>query len=167
MNTLRNSWLEADDEHLLRECVQDFHKASGKGGQKVNKTSSAVRLTHTPSGVSVTEAENRSQTVNRISALRKLRLRIAMTLRCEVDGDSPVADPFYIPSVSNVHAYAPWLAVLLDHLAFDAWDVKKTAERYGISPSKLVKIIFRDAELWQELNRKRAAAGLVPLRGVK
>ena len=140
MNSLRNSWLEADDEHLLRDCVQDFHKASGKGGQKVNKTSSAVRLTHTPSGISVTEAENRSQTANRL---------------------------FYIPSVSNVHAYAPWLAVLLDHLAFDSWDVRKTAERYGISPSKLVKIIFRDAELWQELNRKRAAAGLAPLRGVK
>ena len=107
------------------------------------------------------------KTVNRLNGLRKLRLRIAMTVRCEIDGDSPVADPFYIPSVANVHAYAPWLALLLDHLAHDAWDVKKTAERYGISPSKLVKIIFRDPELWQELNRRRTAAGLVPLKGVK
>ena len=65
MNTLRNSWLEEDDEHLLRECVQDFHKASGNGGQKVNKTSSAVRLIHTPSGVSVSESGDRSQVRNR------------------------------------------------------------------------------------------------------
>ena len=167
MSALRNSWLEADDEHLLRDCVQDFHKASGNGGQKVNKTSSAVRLTHTPSGVSVTEGGNRSQTVNRLNALRKLRLRIAMTIRCETDADSTAADPFYIPSLSNVHAYAPWLAQLLDFLAYDAWDVKKTAPRYGITPSKLIKIIFRDTELWQELNRKRAAAGLAPLKGIK
>ncbi len=167
MNTLRKSWLEEDDEHLLRECVQDFHKASGNGGQKVNKTSSAVRLVHVPSGVSVSESGSRSQMQNRSNALKKLRLRIAMTVRCEVDGDCPVADPFYIPSLNNIRAYAPWLAVLVDYLALDAWDVRMTAERYGVSPSRLVKIIFRDADLWQELNRKRTAAGLAPLKGNK
>ena len=155
MNTLRNSWLEEDDEHLLRECVQDFHKASGNGGQKVNKTSS------------VSESGDRSQVRNRSNALKKLRLRIAMTVRCKIDEDCPVADPFYVPSVHNIHAYAPWLAVLVDHLAFDGWDVRRTAERYGISSSRLIKIIFRDSDLWQELNRKRAAAGLAPLKGIK
>ena len=167
MKTLRNSWLEEDDEHLLRECVQDFHKASGNGGQKVNKTSSAVRLIHTPSGVSVSESGDRSQVRNRSNALKKLRLRIAMTVRCKIDEDCPVADPFYVPSVHNIHAYAPWLAVLVDHLAFDGWDVRRTAERYGISSSRLIKIIFRDSDLWQELNRKRAAAGLASLKGIK
>lgn len=90
-----------------------------------------------------------------------------MTVRCKIDEDCPVADPFYVPSVHNIHAYAPWLAVLVDHLAFDGWDVRRTAERYGISSSRLIKIIFRDSGLWQELNRKRAAAGLAPLKGIK
>jgi peptide chain release factor len=52
-------------------------KASGPGGQHVNKTESAVRVTHIPSGISVTASENRSQLQNKKQAIERLRIKLA------------------------------------------------------------------------------------------
>ncbi len=68
--------LPETDEALLRECVVETFRASGPGGQHVNKTESAVRLTHGPSGVVVVSREERSQHRNKAVALEKLRKRI-------------------------------------------------------------------------------------------
>ena len=64
------------DEDLLRECEVETFRSSGPGGQHVNKTESAVRLTHTPSGVVVTCREERSQHRNKAICLQKLRERV-------------------------------------------------------------------------------------------
>jgi ribosome-associated protein len=68
--------LPESDEELLRECEVDTFRSSGPGGQHVNKTESAVRLRHSPSGVVVTSQEERSQHRNRAICLQKLRKRI-------------------------------------------------------------------------------------------
>ncbi len=62
---------------LLAECVEEFFIASGPGGQHRNKTESGVRLTHGPTGVTVTATERRSQAQNRGEALARLRERLA------------------------------------------------------------------------------------------
>jgi peptide chain release factor 2 len=66
---------ESDDD-LLRECEVDTFRSSGPGGQHVNKTESAVRLTHLPTGVIVTSRESRSQHRNKALCLQKLRKKI-------------------------------------------------------------------------------------------
>src|SRR6476620_4096446 len=69
--------LTESDEDLLSQCVVETFRSSGPGGQHVNKTESAVRLKHLPSGVVVTAREQRSQHQNKAACLSKLRERIA------------------------------------------------------------------------------------------
>jgi ribosome-associated protein len=65
-----------DRAALEREVVVDVFRASGPGGQHVNKTESALRLTHLPSGVVVMSQDSPSQYRNRETAFKRLAERL-------------------------------------------------------------------------------------------
>jgi protein subunit release factor A len=72
--------LPDDDEALLDECDMTLFMASGPGGQHRNRTMSAVRLKHRPSGLIVIGRRERSQHRNRAAALARLRGRLVELL---------------------------------------------------------------------------------------
>ncbi len=68
--------LPRDDKALLGECRVNTYRASGRGGQHVNVTDSAVRLKHIPTGIVVTCQKERSQYLNKNECLVKLRKKV-------------------------------------------------------------------------------------------
>ena len=60
-------------DELARDCEVQVFRAKGPGGQGVNTTDSAVRMTHVPTGITVTARETRSQFQNRQLCLQKIQ----------------------------------------------------------------------------------------------
>src|SRR5205823_3030802 len=81
LGRMRAAWFAMSDSQLLADCFVDTYRASGPGGQKRNKTSSAVRLRHTPSGLIVIAEESRSQHENKAKALKRLARALFLELR--------------------------------------------------------------------------------------
>jgi protein subunit release factor B len=75
----KNRWLKERMEALginEKDIEEKFVRSSGRGGQKVNKTSSCVYLKHIPTGIEVKCMKGRSQSLNRFLARRELVKRI-------------------------------------------------------------------------------------------
>ena len=170
-------FLALADEKLLSQCKVETYRASGPGGQHRNKTSSAVRLTHLPTGVAATATERRSQHENRRAALNRLRAAIAAGVRREVgevgEGYEPPPELCSIlPGAKNrlgpKHPDFPRGAqLLLDLLVANGLALADTARTLGISTGQLSKLMESSPDLLTAANKMRTEAGMRPLRRSK
>ena len=152
----RHALLTAEDDVLLRDCELIMQKGTGNGGQKINKTSSAVRLRHRPTGIAVSANEERSQSRNRHIALRKLRYEIALRIRADFTSDE--AEPFALlpaPSPSNHARLILWTAALFDRLAAAEFDLAKTSALCGVSPSQIERVMRKYPQVWRAFSESR------------
>ncbi|MBN9517819.1 peptide chain release factor-like protein [bacterium] len=173
----RSTWAALTPDQLLAQCEVDTYRASGPGGQKRNKTSSAVRLRHPPTGLLVIAEESRSQHVNKAKALDRLAHALFLHLRDELPPGVTHEIITALPDYSDARdrsgklslgrkdpRFWPAVGVVLDVLAATSARVADAAALLGVSTGNLVDFLQTDPKVWQEANRLRAAAGQKPLR---
>jgi hypothetical protein len=161
----------ATDEQILKHCRWEAFRASGPGGQKRNKTSSAIRLVHLPTQIAAIANESRSQAANRASALRRLRHRMTLELRSPVDLDHFVVPPWFtdLCKADRLHLspksqhYLPAMGLLLDVITACEGSVSVAAKRLGLSTGNLARFFQHDEKMMAHLNTLRAAHSLKPL----
>lgn len=171
----RSDALQASDDQLMAQCEIDRYRGSGPGGQHRNKTESAVRLRHKPTGVSAIGEDSRSQAENRVHAVRRLREAIALEVREPVALDGFVASPRLAQLVAGgtaplgaktrrTAAYWAGFAELLDLLVSGGLEIGATAQRLGITTGALSKLLLHDDQVARAVNDLRRARQMRPLR---
>jgi hypothetical protein len=153
-------------EKLLADCDVAFLRRSGPGGQHRNKVETAVQLTHRPTGVRAEASERRSQIENRVAALFRLRVNLALKVRLQrLVGQSPSTlwqsrchDGRL--DVSPTHNDFPaLLAEALDAIAAGNYDPRPAAASLRCAPSQLVKFLKKEPAALTLVNQQRLQQG--------
>ena len=173
------NWLELSDEALAAQCRFERFRVSGPGGQHRNKTDSAVRLTHEPSGVVGFASERRSQHQNRLVALKRVRRNIAIELRSDVGLEMyhpprtlqrilPRSVQTDVPGKDRVgpkhREFWTGAGPLLDLFSAVHGSTSDCASQIGCSSNQLTKLFASEPHLWAAANAIREQHGLSLLR---
>jgi RF-1 domain len=172
----RAAWTALNDAQLLAQCEVDTYRASGPGGQKRNKTSSAVRIRHLPSGLIVIAEESRSQHENRAKALKRLRQAFFLKLRETIGAEelSSVSQRAELASVRSVAGklevgrkdvrYWPAVGLVLDLLEATEARVSEAAAALGVSTGHLIDFLETEPKVWEQANHLRQRFGQKALK---
>lgn len=163
----RRQWTNLSDAQLLAQCEVDTYRASGPGGQKRNKTSSAVRLRHLPSGLIVIAEESRSQHENKARALRRVRQALYLKIREPVALDTVKDDPNLALAKTrgrlNVGRrdarFWPAVGLVLDTLADVQARVADAAKALGLTTGNLIRFVQSEPKVWEQVNILRTQFG--------
>ena len=146
-------------------------KSSGPGGQHRNKVQSKVTLEHVPTGILAQAGEARRAEENRVTALRRLRLNLAMLVREPVPRGEIRSELWKrrcdakgrIACNPQHEDYPALLAEALDVIAACDWDEKKASLRLACTVSQLIKLIKDHPaalELWNQQRSERGEHAL-------
>jgi hypothetical protein len=151
----------------------DTYRANGPGGQKRNKTSSAVRLRHPPSGLIVIAEESRSQHENRARALRRMRQALYLKIREEIpagdltpehlqarsDYPEPLQNGGRLDLGRKDPRFWPAIGLVLDLLLSQQARLSDVARLLSISTANLVDFLRIEPKVWAEANHLREQFG--------
>jgi len=167
----RKLWTDLTDAQLLAQCEVDTYRASGPGGQKRNKTSSAVRLRHPPSDLLVIAEESRSQHENKAQALRRLRQAFFLKIREPLDADrlAKISQREELTQAKTNAGrldvgrrdprYWPAVGVVLDVLQSSEARVADAAHFLEISTGNLIDFLQTEPKVWEQTNQMRVRFG--------
>jgi hypothetical protein len=175
---MRATWTNLSDAQLLEQCEVDTYRASGPGGQKRNKTSSAVRLRHPPSGLIVIAEESRSQHENRARALRRMRQALFLKVRDELPPDGLTSEALAAhPDFREARTAAgrldlgrkdarfwPAVGVVLDVLQTAQARVADAAAALGVTTGNLIAFLQTEPKVWEQANVLRSRFGQKALK---
>lgn len=160
------------DEALHKQCRVTFGRASGPGGQHRNKVETAVRIVHQPTDLEATAGERRSQSQNRHTAWRRLRLKLARRVRTEIVADRYRPSKLWVERRQGTRIavnpknreYPALLAEALDVVTAMGFDVGGAAGVLGVTMSQLARLLRHDRHAFAMVNEEREERGLHPLR---
>jgi peptide chain release factor-like protein len=172
---VRAHYTLATDDALIAQCEVDRYRASGPGGQHRNKTESAVRLRHGLTGVSAIGEDSRSQSENKLHAVRRLRAAIALAVREPVQLDGYAVPPRLAALAGGgtdrlgaktrlTGEYWEGIAELLDLLVAGGLEIGATAARLGLTTGALSKLLLHDDQVARVVNDLRRGKQMRPLR---
>jgi hypothetical protein len=167
----RKLWTDLTDAQLLAQCEVDTYRASGPGGQKRNKTSSAVRLRHEPSRIIVIAEESRSQHENKAKAVKRLRQALFLKIR-----EPLVHDQFDTLALRDELTAAkdrtgrldvgrrdqrfwPAVGLVLDALERVEARIADGAKLLGVTTGNLIDFLQIEQKVWEQTNQMRLRFG--------
>jgi hypothetical protein len=160
--------LSLDEATLERQCTFSAFRTRGPGGQKRNKTASAARLIHDPTGLVSQCNDFRSQAANRRRALHRLRFRIAADLRTPLDPRGYEPPPWLIAMRNEGRLtgntknpdYARIAGHALDVLEATGARLSAAAALLGVPTSNLVRILDAEPAIQAAAHRIRQHHGV-------
>lgn len=169
MNQPHPATLDLDE--LRKQCEVRRVRRSGPGGQRRNKVETAVVIRHLPTRVEAEANERRSQVENQRVALKRLRVALALTIRCEFDQQA-APSPLWKTRcrngrivVNQNHVDFPAiLAEALDAVFACQFDVNTTADRLNCSMSQLIKLLKVEPRALLLVSDRRRELGMRSLK---
>jgi peptide chain release factor 2 len=149
--------VEVDDPDIeldWDEIRVDTYRSQGAGGQHVNKTDSAVRLTHLPSGIVAQSQNERSQTQNKETAIKVLKARLLEKRLAEKEAE--------LREIRGEHISAGWGNQIRSYVLHPYQMVKDL--RTGVETSNTGAVLDGDLDTFMQAELERLATG-TPLSG--